>query len=183
MKMITLNHVLIVSTVALLSVSSFSRNAVWHDSVTLWSDAAGKSPQKGKVHYNLGASLALRERYDPAEVHFKKALALAPDHKTHSNLGSIYFLQGRMTEAERHFELAIHYNPSSPDVRYNLGLLCLEQARLDEAKHHFHVAVLLDPAFVEALNSLALVAVLQGRFADAERHKEQTKASEPESEQ
>ena len=64
------------------------RNYVWRTDLALWQDAAEKSPQKARVHYNLGAAWARAGDIVRAEQSFTTALALEPgDDLTHAALG------------------------------------------------------------------------------------------------
>ncbi len=64
------------------------RNHVWRTDLALWQDAAGKSPEKARVQYNLGAAWARAGDIVRAEQSFTTALALEPgDDLTHAALG------------------------------------------------------------------------------------------------
>ncbi len=81
--------------------ASASRNSVWRSDVALWQDAAKKSPQKARVHYNLGAAWARAGDLARAEESFTRALALDPeDDLTHAALGYC-------AEAKRDWPLAL----------------------------------------------------------------------------
>ena len=57
---------------------TLARNEVWQNDVTLWQDAASKSPNKARAHYNLGAALARGGALDRAEASFSRALEVNP---------------------------------------------------------------------------------------------------------
>ncbi|MEE9613495.1 MAG: hypothetical protein V3W31_00895, partial [Thermodesulfobacteriota bacterium] len=56
--------VLLLVTALPLSYASYRRNGVWKDSVTLWTDVVGKSPDKARGHNNLGRAYQLAGRSD-----------------------------------------------------------------------------------------------------------------------
>jgi hypothetical protein len=66
------------ATLAALATAGASRAALYADPVALWSDAAAKAPQRSRPLLNLGVQLLLKDRLDPAESAFRKALALEP---------------------------------------------------------------------------------------------------------
>ena len=70
------------STLAALVVglvgTTVSRNAVYADPVTFWSDAVGKSPRKARPHTNLGYAWFVAGDVDRAIEQFRMALALDP---------------------------------------------------------------------------------------------------------
>lgn len=55
-----------------------ARNLVWRNDLALWQDAAGKSPRKARVQYNLGAAWARAGDIVKAERSFERALVLDP---------------------------------------------------------------------------------------------------------
>ena len=57
---------------------TFARNLVWQTPITLWLDAAEKSPEKLRPQVNLGAAYHNAGRLDEAVVHYCRALALNP---------------------------------------------------------------------------------------------------------
>jgi hypothetical protein len=75
-----------VAAVGLLALT-FARNVIWLSPVTLWVDAAGKSPDKARVHLNAGVAYHQADRLDEAVEHYCRALRLKPDdHLAHDNL-------------------------------------------------------------------------------------------------
>ena len=64
--------------VALFSYWTYQRNLVWKTPVTLWEDNAKKSPNKARVHGNLGKAYLDAKEYEKARREFEKAIALNP---------------------------------------------------------------------------------------------------------
>ena len=80
---------------AALLFLTLARNMVWLSPVTLWLDAADKSPDKARVHANLGAAYQKADRLDDAIVHHCRALQLAPDEPSaNDNLDLALTLRG-----------------------------------------------------------------------------------------
>jgi len=50
-----------VSVIIALSVLTIFRNEVWRDEISLWSDVAKKSPQKGRPYIHLGTAYMMQE--------------------------------------------------------------------------------------------------------------------------
>lgn len=66
---------------------TFARNVVWQTPLTLWLDAAEKSPDKARVHLNAGVAYHHLEQLDDAVGHYCRALELDPDDQlTQDNL-------------------------------------------------------------------------------------------------
>ena len=72
---------------AALIALTFARNVVWLSPLTLWLDAAEKSPDKGRPHTNLGAAYHKSDRLDEAVEQYCRALKIDPhDAIAHDNL-------------------------------------------------------------------------------------------------
>jgi len=69
------------AALAALGAAGASRAALYTDPVALWSDAVAKAPQRARPLVNLGVQLLLKNRLDPAESAFRKALALEPGNR------------------------------------------------------------------------------------------------------
>ncbi|HSR54477.1 MAG TPA: tetratricopeptide repeat protein [Acidobacteriota bacterium] len=88
------------------------RNQIWLDDVALYREAVQRSPQKMRVHYNLGSALAREGEPGRAEDSFRRALKLDPlDDLNHSAMGYCAEVQGRMAEAVQHYRRALELNP------------------------------------------------------------------------
>jgi tetratricopeptide (TPR) repeat protein len=70
----------LVAAALLLACASLTvlRNQVYASEITLWQDTALKSPQKARVHNNLGHAYLLAKQYDQARSEFTIALQLDP---------------------------------------------------------------------------------------------------------
>jgi hypothetical protein len=63
-----------------LGALTIARNAVYDTETTLWEDTVRKSPDKARVHNNLGYAYKLSNRPDDARREFTVALQLDPQH-------------------------------------------------------------------------------------------------------
>ncbi len=88
-----------VPVVALLAVLTFARNQVWQTPLSLWSDAASKSPNKARVHVNVGVAYHGLDRLDDAIRHYCRALEIDPNIAlAEENLQIALDQQGRFEE-------------------------------------------------------------------------------------
>ncbi|MBI4688818.1 MAG: tetratricopeptide repeat protein, partial [Nitrospirae bacterium] len=95
-----------VALIVLLSFATYQRNTVWPDDISLWRDVAGKSPQKGRAHNNLGSAYFQRGIIDEAIKQYKLALNFKPnDTIIHYNLAMAYLRKGLINEAEDHLHV------------------------------------------------------------------------------
>jgi tetratricopeptide (TPR) repeat protein len=164
---------MVASLVAVLVVIAFSgitysRNTLWHGSVTLWRDTTIKSPRKFRPRYNLAKDYEARGDLYLAVENYRAAISLKPDDVTaHNNLGNAYLNQGRLGEAIEEFHSAIQLNPDAPLTHDNLGYVYFKQGRPDEAIKEYQTAAKLAPGVAEIHNNLGYVYFTQGRFDDA----------------
>jgi len=86
------------------------------------------------AHRRMGGALDRLGRFAQAEVHYKKALKLAPkDPRNWNDAGYSYYLQGRFAEAESAFKTALRFTPDDERIRTNLGLALAATGRSAEA--------------------------------------------------
>jgi protein O-mannosyl-transferase len=80
---------------------TFARNVVWMSPLTLWVDAAGKSPEKARPQLNAGVAYHQVDRLDEAVEHYCRALKLDPDSQlTRDNLEIALEALGRLDAIE-----------------------------------------------------------------------------------
>lgn len=111
------------AAVLALSFAAHERNKVWKNELTLWEDAAAKSPGKARTRLNLGVAYDRAGRLDEALREYDAALKLDPNNvETYNNLGVIFGRQGRLQEAMEQFEKALRLQPDHFGTHFNLGL-------------------------------------------------------------
>ena len=72
----------------------------------------------GLAHRRIAGSLDRLGRFAQAEMHYKKAIGLAPkDYRVWNDAGYSYYLQGRWADAERSLKSAERLAPRSPGSR------------------------------------------------------------------
>jgi tetratricopeptide (TPR) repeat protein len=154
-----------------LGTATYLRNSIWHDRITLWSDAVTKEPLSPRAHNNLGLALKEQGRLEEAIGHFLAALQIRPDHAhAHNNLGVALRERGRPGEAVGHFSQALRIQPNHADAHNNLGLALQEQGRFKEAIGHFSEALQIKPDHAEAHNNLGIALANQGLLKEAIGH-------------
>jgi Tfp pilus assembly protein PilF len=167
-KRIPLAHVALAAIVLCLAVGTTKRNAVWKDTVTLWSDVLKKNPKSHRAHNDLAIALKKRGSLDQAVFHYKEALKLNPgDAKAHNNLGNALREQGRFQEAIEHLSEAVRIRPGYPEAHNNLGIAFKMQGKLDEAIEQYSEALRLRPDYAEAYNNLGNAFAARGLFEEA----------------
>lgn len=91
-----------------LGILTFSRNHVWKDSVTLWSDTLNKAPLNIRAMIGLANAYLKFSDFNNAEKYFKQAVQLSNAQNRLSflndsvySLGMLYLFQGKIDDAKK----------------------------------------------------------------------------------
>jgi tetratricopeptide (TPR) repeat protein len=159
------------TVVIICSLWTYQRNAFWRDSITFWTDCVKKSPEKSRVHLNLGLALAGKGKTSKAIHHYSEALRLEPDNiKALNNWGLALAEQGKIEEAIRYFTKAIRLNSSNFRTHLNLGEALEKKGEFTEAIRHYKIALQINPDFAEAHYNWGNILLNQSRFDGAIEH-------------
>jgi Flp pilus assembly protein TadD len=110
-------------------------------------------PRDANLFNDWGYSHYLRNKWDDAERHLRRALELDPTHvRARANLGMVFGHQGRHDDALQTFRDA---RLSEPEARCNLAFVYWSQGRLDDARRECQIARQIDPSGTMASNMLA----------------------------
>lgn len=121
-----------------LSIATLLRNQVWASELTLWSDAALKSPRKPRPLVNLGSALALAGRPDLGVGPLRRAVELDPAAAyPRAQLAAALLALGRAGEAEPELRAVLRLAPDDPEAAYNLASLLWARGVRDEARTWF----------------------------------------------
>ena len=147
--------VVMVFVILFFSIETYSRNDIWGSSISLWSDAAKKSPNKFRPYNNLGEAYAAEGEDDRAIEEYKKAIELNPKaERVLYNLGNVYSRKGEVSAAIDAYTRTVEINPSYAKAYNNLGSLYLNNGDYEKAKEEFLKAIKIEPRFPQAYNNL-----------------------------
>jgi len=148
-----------------LAIGTHLRNTVWDSEISLWKDAARKSPGKVRPHQNLGTYYLAGGRLEEAKKEFLVALRLDPNNfETHNNLGIVYKRLGDYARAIQEYTTVLKLAPSDAMAHYNLGNLYLAQGNLEEAIREYQASISLAPDYDEAHNNLGIAYEKSGKI-------------------
>jgi tetratricopeptide (TPR) repeat protein len=135
-----------------LAGATLARNVVWQNDLTLWSDAARKSPRKPRPALNLGTALAVAGRPDLAVPALRQAVALDPTSAyARAQLGVALLASRHGDEGEAELREALRLAPSDPEVLFNLATHLWVTGRREEARPLFARFVdVAPPAYAQA---------------------------------
>ncbi|OGW40279.1 MAG: hypothetical protein A2X58_00235 [Nitrospirae bacterium GWC2_56_14] len=98
----------------LLAGASYQRNRVWHTLLSLWEDAASKSPLKSRVHNNLGNCYVLVGKHFKAIEAYERAVALDRNNvEAYYNLGVNFENVGILNRAVYYYDRFCKTAPST----------------------------------------------------------------------
>ncbi len=137
--------------VAALAVATYYRNEIWGSEMSLWRDAAKKSPYKDRPAINLATALAQQGRFEEAKHGIQRYLEINPQSiEAQNNLGAILSLQGKYDEALYHIFEALRIDPKNPIAHNNAGAVLCKQGQYQEALIHFKEALKSKSDFEDA---------------------------------
>lgn len=173
--------VLFILIVAALSFQSFQRTKVWHDSISLWSDAIKKNNKEDVLYKLRGLAYTNEKKYDKAIQDFDRAIELRPKNPdVFYDRGVAYNHKGNFQEAIRDYSASIYYldliNDSTPSNRYRLkyekaynnrGTAYGYVGKLDQAIDDFTAAIKNDSTFADAYNNRGMTYRQLGKYKEA----------------
>jgi tetratricopeptide (TPR) repeat protein len=166
------------------SVATVARNAVWRDSLTLWTDAARKAPDSAVAQEYLGFALLEAGRYEESIRANERALVL-DDRRANAmvNAGVAYFMIGHHSEAGTWFERAIQTRPGLAEAHSGLGDVLRVQGQTLRAIEVYRQALSLNPTHASAHQGLAIALWASGDPRGALREFEEASRLDPENPQ
>lgn len=137
----------------MFSLTTLTRNIVWRDDYSLWSDTIRKTPQNIRVRNNLrnasyerGVSIYDSNNYDAALQYLNSAIAIDPsDARSYNLRGVIYHLKGENDEAIKNYNMAIAFNPKDADFYNNRGLAYYSNGEYERALREYDMAISINP--------------------------------------
>lgn len=132
----SLKPVVIILSAAVISysISTYNRNFIWKDRLTLWSDVIHKSPNKARPYYNRGFTYYQQGNLLQAIPDFSKAIEINPNYgEVYANRGAAYRVQGNLTQAIADYSMAIGIDPNFAEAYNNRGNVYYLQGNLTQA--------------------------------------------------
>ncbi|MBU0469243.1 MAG: tetratricopeptide repeat protein [Candidatus Omnitrophica bacterium] len=147
------------------SVLTYQRNKIWSSEVSLWSDAAKKSPYKSRALNNLGFSYLKQKEFDLAFQYFNKVIKHNPTFvRSYDNRGTVYHQWNKNELALSDFNKAIELNPSFARAYYNRANLYRDEKKYDLAIQDYSKAIDLQNNYTLAYNNRGNVYSFKGEY-------------------
>ncbi len=156
------------ATLPPLAALTITRQAVFRDEFSLWTDTIRVSPRSEVAHFGIGWVYSQRGRMDDAISEYQKALTIDPSYALADlNLGKVLAQEGRLNEAVIHYQRALALNPNLTGIHYNLGNLLLQTGRLDEAIAQYRQELAVRPNYANAHTNLGNALAQKGQLDEA----------------
>ncbi len=140
----------------LLLSSTYQRNKVWADEITIWSDCVAKSPNRPRSNYNLANAFYDKANYQQAINYYNKTLLLDPNRfDAYEGLSLAYLSEKKLQQANDYADKAIALNPKTARACYVKGLALYRQNQSDKAFLYWTKAIQSNLDSPELLNNLA----------------------------
>jgi tetratricopeptide (TPR) repeat protein len=135
---------------------AYARNAVWKDTLTLFSDVIDKHPETGIAYNNRGNVLRDQNDFQLAMADYDKAIELNYDD-AYNNRG---ILRNRMNDyknAIEDFDRALQHKSDQDIAYYNRGISKLNLGDFGGAVEDFSKAIEINPRYSDAYNNRGFV--------------------------
>ncbi|MEN8262919.1 MAG: tetratricopeptide repeat protein [Nitrospirota bacterium] len=153
---------------ALLSLSTYARNGVWTNGVSLWGDVVSKSPGKARAHNNLCYAYKEQDLLDKALEHCRISIELDPYYLTNRlNIANVYRAKGLNDNAIKHYMDAIKYKPDYLDAHQELAMTYAIKGLFDKSLEHYDRVILIDPLDKHAYINRGIIYAELGNYKKA----------------
>jgi Flp pilus assembly protein TadD len=127
-----------------------------------------KYPADFLAHYNLGALLQVRGKFDEAISCYQDALQVEPNSATARNsLAAALLMDDRIPDAITQLRATLREDPSYLNARYNLARALAASGDLNGAETEFTAFLKTKPDDAQAQAGLGAVYFKERKFADA----------------
>lgn len=152
----------------LFAYSSFQRTKVWHDSISLWSDAIDKDESFPLPFNSRADAYFIEEEYEKAIPDFSSAIQL------HYETSDVYYKRAlayyhikKYDEAIKNFNDVIRLDANFPDVYYSRGLAHFNVGKLEEAVKDYTTAINSNPGSGKLYNDRGVTYDNLGKYEEA----------------
>lgn len=157
--------------IAVLAALTWSRAALWQDPLALMQDTARKSPNKARVHNNLGLIQWEQGKIDEAKASFQTALQLDPEYVLpYNNLASMFLKERNFSAAEELLKKAIEKVPQYLELYVNLGYAYEGMGDLQQAAGLFNFVIRGGGQNSAAYVGMGNVLQRTGQIVEAKKH-------------
>jgi tetratricopeptide (TPR) repeat protein len=137
-------------SIASLGALTWRQSQVWHDSVSLWEQAARAAPS-ATAHQNLGAAYARAGRLPDAITQYRAALQLDSLNKPSLHgLAKALTDTNQFDDAAQAWERLLRRTPDNARAHLLFANVQRARGKPEEAAYHYTEALRLDPSLTDA---------------------------------
>ena len=156
--------------IPVLAVLSMSRNEVWADDMSLWTDAVKKAPAMYRTHTNLGRALQASGDAPGARAAYERAIEIDPRYgDVFNNMATLLHKQGRLDEAITWYQRAIKRFSDYEEIHQNLADAYSQKGLLDSAVSQYERALAIDDRKGEIWSNYGQTLYQAGESVEAEK--------------
>jgi tetratricopeptide (TPR) repeat protein len=151
------------------SYLTYTRNKVWKDDLTLWSDVISKSPDKARPFAIRGYSYATLGNWDMAISDYSRAIEINPKYYTeaYTDRGVSYGNLNQWDKAITDYSTAIGIDAKSTDAFTNRGVAYCNLGQWEKAIADFNRAIKINPKCKEAYTNRGIANCNLGKWDNA----------------
>ncbi|MDY7034894.1 MAG: tetratricopeptide repeat protein [Thermodesulfobacteriota bacterium] len=156
--------------------STFVRNFIWKNGISLWIDASEKAPDQFRVHHNLGLYYQDHGDNEKAITEYEKALKSPFIYmknavvKTYCNLGNLYEGLKDYKKAKFYYKKALQIKPDLHLAFNGLASIYYKEGENDLADRYLHRALKANPGDLRANYNMGLYLLKNRMPGKAIRH-------------
>ncbi len=159
---------LMVAIVLVLSVLTYQRNILWSNKIALLKDTVLKSPNKARVHNNLGLAFLEEGLLKEAEAKLLQARDLDPNNIfTYINLSELYRKSDRLDKAFIQVESGLKVNPDYFEIHNARGFVNYDSGHYEKAIKDFNSSLNLNSMFYGTYYQRGLVYYKIKKYSSA----------------
>jgi tetratricopeptide (TPR) repeat protein len=169
-----------VLALAALAVTAGLQVRTWRNSTSLFEHALRVTQRNHVAHINLGLVLGRAGRFEQAEEHLTKAIAIVPaSAKARGIRGEVRMAQERNREASGDLRAALRLEPQSARWEMGLARVLAKEGRLEAAEAAFRRVLAREPERGDAHALLGATLARRGRSEEAMASYRRALALEP----
>ncbi len=150
-KLRSLLHVIFFLFLVAFSISTWGRIAVWHDSLSLWTDVISKEATATLAWTARGDAKAGADNVEGAIADYSTAINMDPgSFVAFNNRGYAWLREKEYKKAEADFDRSISINPSFSKAYYNRSCLWIESGEYQKAIADCNKSLKIIPDFAYA---------------------------------
>lgn len=168
----TLFTIILSAFILFFSITTFSRNFIWKNSITLYTDVILKNPDIALPYYNRGLAKVSMNDLKGAVEDFTAAIK-SKHYKTNEvfrfyiSRGNTFKLLNLPDKAMEDYNKGIEMNPDYAEAYYNRGNLKAKTKDFVGAMNDYKKAIVLNPEFHPAYTQLGTLKAMMNQMDEA----------------